>query len=546
MGFGQFAATSQFFLFGKKHCTQTGYEKHRKEYEEPEFLEQRDLARGKVFMVTGANSGIGFEIAQFLAIQGAFVYMVCRNEERGQAAREKILQQSGADEEHVTLLLCDCGREASVRACWEQFCELQSTSRPRVTPTGWLQLDGLVCNAGVLLNDRTLTPDGIETTFATHLLFGTYLLTELALEALQRTENSRVVVVSSGGMYNCPFPEWEVATSIKGKYDGQMAYAYAKRAQVLLCEHWTRAAPSVKFVSSHPGWTGTAAVDAAYGENKSYLEPLRTPWEGAEGICWLCLTDATQLESGEFYLDRTTQVKHMAGPFFTEGSITKNSADEVAQMVTQLESWSSGNAPAPISEEEAISADTNVKLEPMNRPINLDQFMGRWYVHAGILTSFETDMRNETEDYVLKDGKVYVEFNMQNKKGENTQLLQRASIENAPLNTRWAISPKALFYLPLGLPYLVLECPADYSYAVVGMPDRKYLWIMTRQAQPDAKVLEICLARAKQCGYDVSQVAIVEHDYEGACAEDAGAPRSTIGPDGLLDQAPRGGEHGCC
>ena len=52
MGFGQFAATSQFFLFGKKHCTQTGYEKHRKEYAEPEFLEQRDLARDKVSMAT--------------------------------------------------------------------------------------------------------------------------------------------------------------------------------------------------------------------------------------------------------------------------------------------------------------------------------------------------------------------------------------------------------------------------------------------------------------------------------------------------------------
>ena len=46
---------------------------------------------------------------------------------------------------------------------------------------------------------------------------------------------------------------------------------------------------------------------------------MRTPWEGAEGIAWLCVTDKEQLESGEFYLDRKPQVKHMSGPFFSEG-----------------------------------------------------------------------------------------------------------------------------------------------------------------------------------------------------------------------------------
>jgi len=532
MGFGQFAATSQFFLFGKKNCTQTGYEKHRKEYEQPAFFDQQDLARGSVFMVTGANSGIGFEIAQNLAMQGGVVYMICRNEERGQAARQKILLQAGVAEDHVVLLLCDCGREAAVRACWQQFCEHSIEAR------GCVRLDSLVCNAGVLLNDRTLTPDGIETTFATHLLFGTYLLTELALEALQTTQDSRVVVVSSGGMYNCAFPDWEVATSSKGKYDGNLAYAYAKRAQVLLCEHWTRAVPSVKFVSCHPGWTGTAAVDAAYGENKSYLEPLRTPWEGAEAICWLCLAPADGLQSGEFYLDRTTQSKHMAGPFFSEGSFTKNTPEEVSAMVQQLGAWAAGNAPPAVTDEEAISADVGVPLEPSSRPIVLDRFMGRWYVQAGILTSFETDMRNETEDYELKDGKVYVEFNMSNANGKNSQLLQRASVENRPINTRWAISPKAIFYLPLGLPYLILDCGEDYEYAVVGMPDRKYLWIMTRQPQPDAQVLEKCYARAQQCGYDVSKITTVEHDL-GAAGEDAGEDgrRSTLAP--LRDE-------GCC
>ena len=45
-------------------------------------------------------------------------------------------------------------------------------------------------------------------------------------------------MVSSGGMYNTKFPAWEVATSLEGEYNGQLAYAYAKRGQVLLCERW--------------------------------------------------------------------------------------------------------------------------------------------------------------------------------------------------------------------------------------------------------------------------------------------------------------------
>jgi len=122
-------------------------------------------------------------------------------------------------------------------------------------------------------------------------------------------------------MYNFAFPEWNKATSTctdpKVRYDGQIAYAYAKRGQVLLCERWAEQHQHIKVVSCHPGWTQTAAVDLAYGESKKYLEPMRTPWEGAEGIVWLCVAPSAMLQSGAFYLDRSPQVKHLAGPFFT-------------------------------------------------------------------------------------------------------------------------------------------------------------------------------------------------------------------------------------
>ena len=95
--------------------------------------------------------------------------------------------------------------------------------------------------------------------------------------------------------------------------------------------------PRVAFVSSHPGWTRTAAVEAAYGSSAKYLEPMRDAWQGAEGQCWLCVVDRDRLENGGFYLDRSPQRKHLAGPFFTGGSATKNSLEEAEQMVRDLD-----------------------------------------------------------------------------------------------------------------------------------------------------------------------------------------------------------------
>ena len=255
MGFGQFAATSQFFLYGRRHFTRTGYERTRAALLKsgvPDVLETID-AKGKVYMVTGANSGVGKEVSMFLAKRGATVNMVCRSESRGEAARKEIVEQSG--NESVFLHVCDVSLEADVRRMWAAFAATST------------RLDGLMCNAGVLLHEKTPTSEGIETTFACHLLFGTYLLGSLAMPLLEATDGARVVVVSSGGMYNTKFPEWELATAEVGTYSGNLAYAYAKRGQVLLCEQWATQHPSVAFVSCHPGWVQTPAVDAAYGSD---------------------------------------------------------------------------------------------------------------------------------------------------------------------------------------------------------------------------------------------------------------------------------------
>jgi len=327
--FGQFAATSQFFLYGKRNCTRTGWLKHKQNYEQPDILESALDLSERVFIVTGANSGVGKEVAHILAKRQGTVYIVCRNAERAEVARKDLVDSTGNSKVHV--LLADLGLESDTRRCWGEFkAHLETSNRP-------VRLDALVCNAGALLNEKTLTSENVEVTFASHLLFGTYLLGCLAMPVLEHTPESRLVAVSSGGMYNTGFPEWETATATgQATYSGQLAYAYAKRGQVMLMERWAAEHPQVKCVSCHPGWTDTPGVDEAYGSQKKYLEPLRSLYEGSEGIAWLCVAPNDRLESGAFYLDREPQTKHMAGVFFTEGSFTKNTPSEADDMMLRL------------------------------------------------------------------------------------------------------------------------------------------------------------------------------------------------------------------
>ena len=63
---------------------------------------------------------------------------------------------------------------------------------------------------------------------------------------------------------------------------------------------------------------------------------MRTLWQGCEGICWLGVVEGEKLQSGAFYLDRAIQRKHMSGPFYSEGSYTKNSKEQIEEMMQKL------------------------------------------------------------------------------------------------------------------------------------------------------------------------------------------------------------------
>lgn len=137
---------------------------------------------GKTCLVTGGTSGIGKETAAGLAALGATVIIVARDPARGDAAAGEIRRR--VPDARVETMIADLSSLARVR-------ELAAAVEARHE-----RLDVLVSNAGVIAAGRQLTPDGLETTFATNHL-GPFLLTNLLRGLLERSAPARVVTVAS-------------------------------------------------------------------------------------------------------------------------------------------------------------------------------------------------------------------------------------------------------------------------------------------------------------------------------------------------------------
>jgi NAD(P)-dependent dehydrogenase (short-subunit alcohol dehydrogenase family) len=251
---------------------------------------------GRRCLVTGANSGIGFETAQALAELGAEVVLLCRSAERGEAAAERIRERTGSRALRVEAL--DVSSLAAVREVGAKLA-----GEP---------VDVLVHNAGVLPAERTLTAEGLELTWATHVA-GPHLLTKLLRPALERGAGARVIWVSSGGMYTRRLRLDDVHWKKRRPYDGVVAYAETKRAQVVLAELWAEKLRRTGVVvnAMHPGWADTPAVASSLPRFHALTRPLlRTPAEGADTVVWLAAAERAREHTGRFFFDREARRTH--------------------------------------------------------------------------------------------------------------------------------------------------------------------------------------------------------------------------------------------
>lgn len=252
--------------------------------------------RGKTVVVTGPTSGLGEQVARQLALTGANLVLVARNEEKCARVIDELAP------------LCTGNRPVFVRA---EMGDLESVrSACEAIQQQFAHIDVLIHNAGALLNTRELSPQGIEQTVASHVV-GPFLMTTLLLPLLN---GGRVVTVSSGGMYTSGLPAFDKGETLEmpaHKYGGSKQYAIAKRAQVTLNEMWAMREPQTEFVSMHPGWADTPGVQESIPGFRRVTAPiLRTASEGADTIAWLAVVDPLPKASGTFWSDREVRPTH--------------------------------------------------------------------------------------------------------------------------------------------------------------------------------------------------------------------------------------------
>ena len=209
---------------------------------------------GMTAIVTGANSGLGFEDALQLALHGAHVVVACRNQTKGADAVSQITMRSPKGT--VELAKLDLADLSSVRSFATDFA------------AGHDGLDVLINNAGVMAIPRAQTADGFEMQFGTNHL-GHFALTGLLLPSLRARPGARVVTVSSNAarMGRMRFDDLQG----ERRYGKWRAYGQSKLANQLFASELARRVQAhgtnVLSVAAHPGYAATNLTETSAAED---------------------------------------------------------------------------------------------------------------------------------------------------------------------------------------------------------------------------------------------------------------------------------------
>jgi len=253
---------------------------------------------GQHWLVTGASLGLGKAMMQAAAEAGANVIGVARGMEQLEAARDELSSEAAG---RVRLVKADLSLLAGTQELLDGL--LESGEKIHV----------LMNNVGLLLNDMILTPEGRETSFVINVL-SHFQLTEGLLHNGAFGENAVIVNMTSGGMYNAPLGYRALNTTDAPRYNGKVAYAFAKRAQVALTGYWDRKyrGRNIRSYVTHPGWAKTPGVkDALPVFWKIQNLILRTPRQGADTALWLCATRPSAPDEEVVWFDRKPRPTHM-------------------------------------------------------------------------------------------------------------------------------------------------------------------------------------------------------------------------------------------
>lgn len=266
---------------------------------------------GQRWVVTGASTGLGAALARAAAQAGAEVVAVARSADKLAALAEDCAAAPGR-------IVAKTADLSSITA--------NDTLAAEIAAGG--AVDVLVNNVGVLLRKPDTTAEGLDLAFATNLL-GPWHLTERLRAAGALPAGACVITMSSGGLYN-------VRLSIRAlekqeRYDGVVAYAFHKRAQLAVNHHWRRSGDGVCYYVMHPGWAKTPGVESSLPAlDRSLGAILRTPDEGIDTALWLAATRPAQRDEKGLWFDRGLRSEHLLWG-------TRGGADEGALLAALAE-----------------------------------------------------------------------------------------------------------------------------------------------------------------------------------------------------------------
>jgi apolipoprotein D and lipocalin family protein len=143
--------------------------------------------------------------------------------------------------------------------------------------------------------------------------------------------------------------------------------------------------------------------------------------------------------------------------------------------------------------------------------VEIQKFMGDWYVLAGRFTFLETDVHNGLEQYTWneKEDRIDIAFNYNRGSltGPKKSIPQKGWIYNKDTGAHWKVSP----LWPFKFDYLVVALDPEYRWTAIGVPDQKYLWIMARDPKDPEPIIQEAVEQLKKAGYDTENLVRVPH-----------------------------------
>ena len=157
---------------------------------------------------------------------------------------------------------------------------------------------------------------------------------------------------------------------------------------------------------------------------------------------------------------------------------------------------------------------SSMNFKATNKKLDLEKFMGTWYVQSGRVTMLENGAHNPIEKYTYNDQKERIDidfhYNKNSLTGPIKEIGQKGWVVNQPINTHWKISP----LWPLKFDYLVLDFDPNYEWTAIGVPSGRYLWLMTRQKEYNKDQIELIKKNLEKIGYPLNDIEIFPHSED--------------------------------